>query len=142
MGKSLIMHRIKAAQRRKHFDTNSIVNTRFEKINKGCAAAVEAGSTSVSSSHRSQSAGFGIIEQKVNAGAHGERINRNLVERSTKMIPLLRISIIKYDWPKEKDMPQAQEMSLDEKLKIGCKAAELRKAGDKKVHENNDTQKH
>jgi len=27
-------------------------------------------------------------------------------------------------------MPQAQTMTLDEKLKIGCKAAELRKAGD------------
>jgi hypothetical protein len=28
-------------------------------------------------------------------------------------------------------MPQAQTMTLDEKLAIGCKAAELRKAGDK-----------
>ena len=27
-------------------------------------------------------------------------------------------------------MPQAQTMTLDEKLAIGCKAAELRKAGD------------
>ena len=27
-------------------------------------------------------------------------------------------------------MPQAQAMTLDEKLKIGCKAVELRKAGD------------
>ena len=28
-------------------------------------------------------------------------------------------------------MPQAQTMTLDEKLAISCKAAELRKAGDK-----------
>ena len=28
-------------------------------------------------------------------------------------------------------MPQAQTMTLDEKLAIGCKVAELRKAGDK-----------
>jgi len=28
-------------------------------------------------------------------------------------------------------MPQSQTMTLDEKLAIGCKAAELRKAGDK-----------
>jgi len=28
-------------------------------------------------------------------------------------------------------MPQAQTMTLDEKLAIGCKAAELEKAGDK-----------
>ena len=28
-------------------------------------------------------------------------------------------------------MPQAQTMTLDEKLAIGCKAAELRKAGDR-----------
>ena len=28
-------------------------------------------------------------------------------------------------------MPQAQTMTLDEKLAIGCKAAELRDAGDK-----------
>jgi hypothetical protein len=28
------------------------------------------------------------------------------------------------------NMPQAQTMTLDEKLAIGCKAAELRKAGD------------
>jgi hypothetical protein len=27
-------------------------------------------------------------------------------------------------------MPQSQTMTLDEKLAIGCKAAELRKAGD------------
>ena len=32
---------------------------------------------------------------------------------------------------KEKDMSQVQTMTLDEKLAIGCKAAELRKAGDK-----------
>jgi hypothetical protein len=31
-------------------------------------------------------------------------------------------------------MPQAQTMTLDEKLAIGCKAAELRKAGDKEGH--------
>jgi len=29
-------------------------------------------------------------------------------------------------------MPQNQTMTLDEKLAIGCKAAELRKAGDEK----------
>jgi len=33
-------------------------------------------------------------------------------------------------------MPQAQTMTLDEKLAIGCKAAELWKAGDKEGHRN------
>ena len=32
-------------------------------------------------------------------------------------------------------MPQAQTMTLDEKLAIGCKAAELRKAGDEEGHD-------
>jgi len=32
-------------------------------------------------------------------------------------------------------MPQAQTMTLDEKLAIGCKAAELRKAGDEEGYE-------
>jgi hypothetical protein len=38
---------------------------------------------------------------------------------------------IRYNYFKEKDMQQAQAMTLDEKLAVGCKAAELRKAGDK-----------
>jgi hypothetical protein len=38
----------------------------------------------------------------------------------------------KYTGYKEKPMPQAQTMTLDEKLAIGCKAAELSKAGDEK----------
>ena len=33
--------------------------------------------------------------------------------------------------PKETDMPYVETMTLDEKLAICCKAAELRKAGDK-----------
>jgi len=33
-------------------------------------------------------------------------------------------------------MPQAQTMTLDEKLAIGCKAAELRKAGDNEGYRN------
>ena len=32
-------------------------------------------------------------------------------------------------------MPQTQTMTLDEKLAIGCKAAELRKAGDEEGHD-------
>jgi hypothetical protein len=32
-------------------------------------------------------------------------------------------------------MPQAQTMTLDEKLAISCKAAELRKAGDNEGHD-------
>jgi len=32
-------------------------------------------------------------------------------------------------------MPQAQTMTLDEKLAIGCKAAELRNAGDEEGHD-------
>jgi hypothetical protein len=32
-------------------------------------------------------------------------------------------------------MPQAQTMTLDEKLAIGCKAAELRKAGDEEGYD-------
>jgi len=32
-------------------------------------------------------------------------------------------------------MPQAQTMTLDEKLAISCKAAELRKAGDEEGHD-------
>jgi len=33
----------------------------------------------------------------------------------------------KYTGSKEKPMPQAQTMTLDEKLAISCKAAELRR---------------
>jgi hypothetical protein len=44
---------------------------------------------------------------------------------------LIKVLIGCYTLIKEKSMPQTQTMTLDEKLAISCKAAELRKAGDR-----------
>ena len=46
-------------------------------------------------------------------------------------LPLQKFLIIQYNSPKEIEMPHIETMTLDEKLAICCKAAELRKAGDK-----------
>jgi hypothetical protein len=49
--------------------------------------------------------------------------------------PLLgKVSLSRYTVNKENRMPQIETMTLDEKLAIECKAAELSKAGDREEY--------